>query len=299
MSYGPDDFANPYAAPLSEIGRSPADAGFGTTVSVPFTIGDILSYSQQVYRERMGLCMGAVWAVIVLNWLYQLATNLLSQGIQNAGSAGLAVTAVFLLFAVGIVFQSWLTLGQSLTLLKVVQRRDTGFTDVFAGGPFLLRLLVLVLLSLVALFLAGLLLIPALALFAFPRNNQGLVYGQVALGVLVGIGILYVVIRFSQFLFVMIDRNAGLIESLTLSARLTKGHALRIFLIWIVAGLINLCGFMACLVGLIYTMPLTMVMGAVTYVSLCGKQGVGSRFDAGDFQFKPETPADNDFDGVL
>ena len=50
--------------------------------------------------------------------------------------------------------------------------------------------------------------------------------------------------------------GAGIMESLRLSLDVTRGNAVNIFAIGLMTGLVNLAGFLACGVGLIFTIPM-------------------------------------------
>ena len=77
-------------------------------------------------------------------------------------------------------------------------------------------------------------------------------------------------VRLGQFPFLIIDRDAGVLESHRLSWELTRGRAATVFLVYLAQLTINLAGLLTFYVGLFVTLPLTSLVTAVTYNALCG-----------------------------
>lgn len=78
-------------------------------------------------------------------------------------------------------------------------------------------------------------------------------------------------LRLGQSFYLIVDRDAGALESLRLSYDITRGHGVTIFLVWLIAMLIYMVGFVACGVGAIFTAPLMFLILAVMYVALTGQ----------------------------
>jgi uncharacterized membrane protein len=81
---------------------------------------------------------------------------------------------------------------------------------------------------------------------------------------------LYMIARLSQFYYLVIDRNAGPIESIQLSWQLTRHRAGTIVVIYLLGIVLNLAGFLALCVGLIFTLPLNSLLQAARYLALIG-----------------------------
>ncbi|PIY16553.1 MAG: hypothetical protein COZ15_05435, partial [Elusimicrobia bacterium CG_4_10_14_3_um_filter_49_12_50_7] len=75
-------------------------------------------------------------------------------------------------------------------------------------------------------------------------------------------------IKFMFFSYFIVDKNAGIIESLEKSAELTKGSKTNIFLLALLLWLINAAGALCLGIGLIITMPLSMTAVAYVYRKL-------------------------------
>ena len=99
---------------------------------------------------------------------------------------------------------------------------------------------------------------------------SAIVYGLIILGgfiLLIIPGIIFS-IRFQYYSYLMVDKSLGPIEALKQSWRMTKGHTWNLFLLGILLGLINLGGALLLLVGLLATIPTTMMANAYVFRKL-------------------------------
>lgn len=65
--------------------------------------------------------------------------------------------------------------------------------------------------------------------------------------------------------FLVIDKKMGMMESLKLSADMTKGYKLSMFVIWLEAIVINIIGLVCLGLGLLVTLPLTLLAYVFIY----------------------------------
>lgn len=75
---------------------------------------------------------------------------------------------------------------------------------------------------------------------------------------------IYVMLRFQFYKFLVVDKGMDPIEALRGSAKLTEGHAWVLFGLLCISIVINILGLLALGVGLLVTVPMTML--AYTYV---------------------------------
>lgn len=194
-----------------------------------------------------------------------------------------------------VVVPAWLWLGQSLAFLRIARRQPVALEHLFLGGRWLLTALLAtgVLLAVAAIpcliiygSAEGLLALgggdrlvslvrPALRRTFAPlaeNASNWLVVAAASLAVFVGwyATFLAVTVRLGQFPFLIIDRDAGVLESHRLSWELTRGRAATVFLVYLAQLTINLAGLLTLYVGLFVTLPLTSLVTAVTYNALCG-----------------------------
>jgi uncharacterized membrane protein len=106
------------------------------------------------------------------------------------------------------------------------------------------------------------------------KNSKGfykffIVYMAVNLATIAGLFFLiipaiYVVVTYSFALYLLIDRNLGIQESLTESARISRGHKIELLKFWLALVCINIVGSALFLVGLLFSLPVSFL--AIIYV---------------------------------
>jgi uncharacterized membrane protein len=79
---------------------------------------------------------------------------------------------------------------------------------------------------------------------------------------------IYFAIRFYLFIYFIVDKKAGIIESLKRSWEITKGQAWNLFLFNLVLLAINLLGAICLLIGLLVTIPISELATAFVYRKL-------------------------------
>ena len=89
-----------------------------------------------------------------------------------------------------------------------------------------------------------------------------------------------VMLVFLPFVYFIVDKDAGVIDSLKMAKRSTKGNRGAIFLVIIAVSILNGLGALLLGVGLLITMPITMFVMAYMYRALIGDMNsVGSTED--------------------
>jgi hypothetical protein len=278
--YPPDD-ANPYAPPQAKQEWEPA----AIATSVPVSIGDVLERTWEIYRDRMGLCIGVFITYGVLFGGGLVALGIVEQAVGDPGDLASGLVAFCSTVGFGL-FVLWITLGLMRVLLDIARGREVSTSGLFQGGRFLLRAIVAYLLvalavtfmAVVAAFVTGMM----MGLIGMMMMGAG--QARVAVGVLVVlIGVTVVAayiavfifsLRLSQFLYVIIDRDVGALDSLRISFQITRGHVGMLFVLTILAGLINFCGVIACGIGLLFTTPYILLLTAVAYLALSGQTAI-------------------------
>lgn len=168
---------------------------------------------------------------IILNWL----------GKQIAGN-NQVISIVFSL--VSWIVSAVLALGQIKIALKFVDNQPAKIDDLFS-----------------------------LYKLAFKFFLANLLYS-----IIVGTGFVLLIIpgiilsiKFSYYAYFIADRGLGPLEALKKSWELTAGIKWNLFLFSLLLGLINLAGVLALMIGLFWTVPLTMVAQAFVFRKLAGK----------------------------
>jgi hypothetical protein len=283
----PDDRDNPYAPPKAEVGWHLARDDGG--VMVPFTVEAILSHSWSVFRERMGLCLGAFWGSTGIT--YAILTVLVSivgaaSGARNPAAINLVFQLIFFLFLVFLPL--WLSIGLTIVMLKLARRQEATFGDLFSGGRFILTMLGAGALACLAVWAVVIVaMIPVgLAALAFRQDSRAAPILAI-LAVVCGVGASLVLgTRLVPLAYVIVDRDPGVLGAFGQTVRLTAGREWRIIALVLLASAIYLGGFLACGVGVIFTLPFVVLMLAVMYVAMAGEKAA------------PVAGPDPDFDGL-
>jgi len=267
----PGDETNPYAPPRSQLGQRSRG---GSPAIVPFEFGSILSATWAIYKERLGACIAVCWTVLALTFGSQfLQTRLLRELAVAPGNRLQYFLVQFAVFFGGYVFNVWLSIGQNLAMLAVARREPSVLERVFRGGRFVLTTIqaaVLFMLALGLIVLVNLIWIPILSGLVDPRGLA--IVMVIAVGIaIVCIVAIYVSMRFSQFPYMILDHNAGAVDSLRFSWEATRRRVWTLNVVYGMLCLINLGGLLACFVGLLFTLPLSGLMLAVTYLSMTGQ----------------------------
>ena len=273
----PDDHLsdyNPYAPPKADPKRGDLTGEFhrrGDDLE-PFSVDAVMRRAWAVFQERMGLSLGIVLGGNALNYAITIPGNILVVALQRAGVSDDNVGILSILYMLAAApFLLWIYSGQTIALLKLARGEDTAFADVLTGGPFLVRMLfasfMVWLLGAAACFMIGFSVVLVFAIALRQGAALGfLIAGLVGLGAVVAVGAY--LIRILLYPYAIVGRNAGVLESLRFSFDVTRGHALELIVLAIITGLINALGLLMCCIGVAFTMPLSMLIGACSYAML-------------------------------
>ena len=132
-------------------------------------------------------------------------------------------------------------LGTYNLMLKVVDGHKADIKDLYTYSNALMK----VIKNIVAGLLVGLAVVGGLILFIIPG--------------------IYIAVRLMFFNYYIVDKDAGIMDSIRMSWDLTKGGVLNLFLLSILFIIVNFIGALLFGIGLAVTMPLTFLATAVLY----------------------------------
>jgi uncharacterized membrane protein len=139
---------------------------------------------------------------------------------------------------------------------------------IFEGGPYLLRtVLASLLLGLGGFAVACLCAIPAGGVY-LATNDPAISIG--AFVVLLLFPSIYILLTFMQYYYLIIDHNLGPVDSLAASREITRGNKLPMVAIFLVGFVLNLVGFLACCIGVLFTAPFVILSVTMTYLVMSG-----------------------------
>jgi uncharacterized membrane protein/DNA-directed RNA polymerase subunit RPC12/RpoP len=247
MPEGGTDAQNPYRSPgayggpLPSYGQ-PAGAFAPTTIEME----DIFSRTWIIFKQQWGPCLLAMIVV----WAISLAFNMVfSFGLNFA--AGLSRDQAIILvsnvasYLITNLFSIWLGIGLALYFLRIARGQRAELSELFAGGPYFLRTLGATILVILAV-LAGwiLCIVP------------GIIFS----------------LMLSQFYYLILDRNVGVIDSLSISKDIMNGNKMTLFLIGLIGGVVGiLIVVFTCTVGLLVVIPFFALLRAVIYLAITGQ----------------------------
>ncbi|QDT38886.1 hypothetical protein [Stratiformator vulcanicus] len=168
---------------------------------------------------------------------------------------------------VGILIQTFFVAGLTRFLLLLVRDQEAGIEELFSGGRYYGAAIPNALVFGLATQAAQLLASP------FQRENAD-VEMQLIAGLLSIIGLIVSLVLtcyFWSYMYIIVDDRQPKYEGLgylKAAAGLSKGSRLIFFALIIVLGAINLAGAVACLLPVLFTMPLTLILMTVAYEQL-------------------------------
>jgi uncharacterized membrane protein len=194
------------------------------------------------------MCVVAIIVIWVLSVVASLPANGVQLAIENGAFDRQALPLFRLLHIAlalaAVVFQLYLATGQTIFFLKVARRQPASLGDLFAGGPFLLRMLGNTLVFVIAMYIG-------LILCIVPGFLIALMYWPYA--------------------YVLVDQDPPGIGALTRSKEITSGNWIAVILLALASLGFQILGLLACVVGLLFTTPFVMLLFAVAYCRMTGQ----------------------------
>lgn len=278
-SPGQWDPDNPYQSPAAPPMAEPQGASVGGPITQTLLdFGDVFGRAWEIYKVHWAMGLAVVLVAGMINSGVSFATSIVAALVgQVTQDQAIAVLAGQLGNIVTQLFQIWISIGQALFFLKTARGQEASLTDLFTGGPYFLKILAAtLLLSLLGGSILLLCIIPGGLMFLIVDPSVAI--GVLIAGVLVAlVPITVLMLSFSQYYYLVLDRNMGIIEALSFSRQLMQGNKLTLFAIAIVGGLLILAGFLACCVGVLAVAPYVALLYAVVYLIMTG-QPTADRF---------------------
>jgi uncharacterized membrane protein len=199
-------------------------------------MGEALSFGWNTFKANVGFFI----VLLIIVGIVQSIPSALQTASDNA--------SVELLGAVlGIVIGMFVQIGTTRIALKFVDGQKAELSDLFSRYEVFFSLLI-------AGIIVGIAVMVGLILLIVP-------------GIIIGI-------IFSMYGYVIVDRGLGPIDALKRSAAITDGARLALFGFAIVLMLLNIVGFLALVIGLFVTIPISMIAMAYVYRKLDSQTAV-------------------------
>ncbi|MFO0905454.1 MAG: hypothetical protein U0939_20765 [Pirellulales bacterium] len=275
------DGANPYAAPGMTPEPTWSSPG-GTLTQQQVTVEQLLSETWNFVKANFGMALLFGLIPMAGNVASSIVSNVITTGANLSRDNAIIITAHIVTQIIGFFVQVFIQTGTAVAVLHWMRSGTLDAAKFFHVGPYYARALGLTLLiMLVFLLLFVVTLGPGVALLAVRRQDEGFI--ALAVGLLVSMPFMaWFGMQFYLGTMFLVDRQAGVVESLRLSKQYMYGNRMTVFLAMIIMGVASLpvicltCGF-----GSLMVVPFYAVANALVYFLATGQS-----------YFKPpQTPA--------
>ena len=191
-----------------------------------FSIKEALQTGWQTFKEKYWFLMGVTLIIMLVPFL----TSTVAEQFQGALSAGISL--------VDFALQTFIGMGLTFIILAVYSKKDVGFKDWLTPAPLFLKYLAVSILSIIAT-------IGGFILFILP-------------GFILMAGLMFAT-------YLVVDKQLGPVDAIKKSWSISKGYKLKLIGFILVILLINLLGIIALLVGLLVTIPVTLLATVHVY----------------------------------
>jgi hypothetical protein len=224
-----------------------------------FSVQESLAFGWRKTREHSGLLFQILLTLFAIQVMYAIVSRVLEGSLIGA----LALLALGVAsFIVGV--------GFTVITLRLAQGKHAEFKEIIPPVQLLWQYFaasILTGLVIMGVFL-GIMLIALAIGAALGAGVHGLFSFFVGLGVIVSVvAVIYAATRLAMVRFAVIN-GAGITGSLTQSSKITKNNFWHLLGFFVVVALLNLLGVVLLFIGLLVTIPVTMIAYAHVYQKL-------------------------------
>ena len=163
-------------------------------------------------------------------------------------------------------------IGLSVVSISILMSRNHEFTfsDLYTPVLSQKRVLKFIVLTVLYMFLIAICLAPlSIVVTASLMNNKAMAIFGLLLSALTLVPGIYLSVRMKFFPFVVVENeNASVLDLIKMTYKLSSHHFLSIFLFLVAATLLNILGVMFFFVGILVTIPVTVLASAHMYNKL-------------------------------
>ncbi len=202
------------------------------------SFGSLLSASWQIFKSQWKKLLLVILAVVVL----QVITSAVQSSLASNSQEGLAALVSF----IGSILSAITSMGMLFVFIKAARGENIELSDVFSKyNRFFPYFFSSIITSVIVLFGLILLVVP------------GMIWA----------------IKYVFVPYLILDTDKGVFGSLEASGKMTQGYKLRLFFNSLGFVGVNILGMLALLVGIIITVPVTTIAGAILYDVLKSRLG--------------------------
>lgn len=274
---------NPYASPRETATDSvfaTGEVAKGGLNHRQIDLGAVFTTTWEVFSNNMGPCV--LVGLVMFGIAMGLQTVGQIGGMASQASGEISAVVLFQIFSgvLNFVVQTWMNIGVLYFGIKLARTGQATVGDFFAIGPYFLRGLGIgLLIGLICGCLILLCLLPALGIFvatggpnAFENNPVPTVVAGLIGGVFAVALAIWISMRVYLGLAFLVDRNTGVMDSLSHSDTYMRGNKLTTFLLMLVVSIVGgLFVVITCCIGIIFFNPYLGLLSAVVYLSATGQ----------------------------
>jgi len=242
-----DVVANPYIQslpkPSASGSRPPKRARRGKVVPTPVGFGDVFKTAWDVFGSNLGILLGTTFLLVVVGAGIGLLQFFLPFILVSLGAEGIISYVTPVVGIIGNAIQIFLTLGQTLIILKLLRRQQTGFGDLFSGASVFSPLLTGLIIFMIGIILGTLLFVLPALIFA---------------------------VFFWPYYYLIADEKAKPFESFGVAKSIAASNIGTIFVLGLVSVGLYLLGGLALGIGLFFAAPLVSVLWGAAYLMMSG-----------------------------
>ena len=253
----PKGVANPYATPSKPA--APDGRSRGRFKIRGADAGQILSYAWEVYKQDMGLILGASLPLFIGSVIERAVSRMPAQyakmGIPMDDSTVMIYSIVGLVLSL---LNTYLMVGLIRFCLRIATGREAAFTDVFSGLDKTFHLVVFYL-------AIGSPVIFVSHILSEFFDDQILI----AISLLVS-GLMSLLMLFMLWpgIYLLVDDKAGLVDSFTMAPKIVIENAVPTILLMLASLGITLVGIMALCIGVVFTNAFLGILWTVAYLMM-------------------------------
>jgi uncharacterized membrane protein len=205
-------------------------------VSESFSIESAFKDGWELFKSKFAFLLG-LGAVVFLS-------SVAIQYVETMLTDSMTPILALVVMAVAYVINTIISMGALYLIIQVARRKEVSYADVFTPANSVVQYVF-------ATLLVGIIVVIGLILLIVP-------------------GILWA-IKYTFVPYLVVDKGMTALQAMEASDKMTKDDKMSIFLFWIVSMIINVLGMIPLGLGLIITIPVSMLAYARMYDSMLAK----------------------------
>jgi hypothetical protein len=260
---------NPYAAPLT--GGEPVP-GFVNPSTI--NVNGVFNVMWPVFKANMGMLIAVFFVEMIIVQAVNFGSMIPLLAVQAGAPDPVMIIGVSVFRAILLMIVSvWLNNGRDLFYIQTAKGLNPNFSVMFAGHPYLLKRILLSLIWTAALLL--IVMLPGLIVGVITNAITGDDDAAMAAGFIVGtflmIPMTWLGLVYFPAWFLVIDQPLGIFESLRVAKTISYGNRLSLFALSILFMLLAMAGYIACCIGILFTVPMVCMGAVVAYLQMTGQ----------------------------